>query len=257
MRVTILGCGPSGGVPGIGPYWGKCDPDNPKNRRLRPSIFIENDRLSLLVDTSPDLRQQLLNTDYRRIDAVLYTHGHADHLHGIDDLRSVNRMQDEALDVYLNQETLDHIRQRFGYVLEPLAEGADVFYKPVLNPHLVESGVAFQIKDETIMPVVQDHGYCETIGYRIGDFAYSTDVVRMSDESFELLRGIKTWVIGTLVDEPHPTHADVDKAVRWIEDIGPQQAYLTHLGSTLDYETLKAALPDYIQPCFDGLVIEA
>lgn len=256
MRVTILGCGPSGGVPGIGPYWGKCDPDNPKNRRLRPSIFVENESLSLLVDTSPDLRQQLLNKDYTRIDGVLYTHGHADHLHGIDDLRSVNRTQNEVLDIYLNQETLDHIQQRFGYVLEPLAPGADVFYKPVLKPHLVESGVAFEVNGQSIMPIVQDHGYCETIGYRIGDFAYSTDVVNMPSESFDLLRGIKVWVIGTLVDAPHPTHADVEKAVRWVKDIAPEKAFLTHLGSGLDYNALSETLPEQIQPCFDGLVID-
>jgi len=256
MKVTILGCGPSGGVPGIGPYWGKCDPENPKNRRLRPSIFIENDSLSLLVDTSPDLRQQLLATDYRRIDAVLYTHGHADHLHGIDDLRSINRMQNKALDIFLNEETLDHIKQRFGYVLEPLADGADMFYKPVLIPHMVKSGVPLEINGQSIMPFVQDHGYCETIGYRIGDFAYSTDVVNMPQESFELLRGVKTWVIGTLIDQPHTTHADVDKAIKWVEDIAPDRAFLTHLGSSLDYSALSERLPDHITPCHDGLVIE-
>jgi len=256
MRVTILGCGPSGGVPGVGPYWGKCDPDNPKNTRLRPSIFVENETLSLLVDTSPDLRQQLLNKDYGRIDGVLYTHGHADHLHGIDDLRSVNRTQNEVLDIYLNQETLDDIKQRFGYVLEPLAPGADVFYKPVLKPHVVKSGIKFEIKGQSIMPVMQDHGYCETIGYRIGDFAYSTDVVNMPPESFDLLDGIKVWVIGTLVDTPHPTHADVEKAIGWVKDIAPERAFLTHLGSGLDYNVLSERLPDHIRPCFDGLVID-
>ncbi|WP_135077660.1 MBL fold metallo-hydrolase [Terasakiella sp. SH-1] len=256
MRITILGCGPSGGVPGIGPYWGKCDPQNPKNRRLRPSILIQDHDVSLLVDTSPDLRQQLLSVDYGRIDAVLYTHGHADHLHGIDDLRSVNRQQNEAIDIYLNQETLDHIEQRFGYVLEPLAEGADMFYKPVLIPHLVVPGTAFEVKDLSVMPILQDHGYCETIGYRIGDFAYSTDVVNMAPESFELLAGVKTWVIGTLIDTPHTTHADVDKALRWIERIGPKKAFLTHLGSALDYQTLTETLPSHVRPCFDGLQIE-
>ncbi|SCA55181.1 putative Metal-dependent hydrolase [Candidatus Terasakiella magnetica] len=255
MKITILGCGPSGGVPGIGPYWGACDPENPKNRRLRPSILVQDDTLSLLVDTSPDLRQQLLSVDYGHLDAVLYTHGHADHLHGIDDLRSINRQQNEALDIYLNQETLDDISQRFGYVLDPLAEGADVFYKPVLVPHVVQTGQVFSVNETEVMPIVQDHGYCETIGFRIGDFAYSTDVVNMPEESFELLKGIKVWVIGTLIDTPHTTHADVDKALRWIERIAPQRAFLTHLGSGLDYNALTAKLPDHVRPCYDGLEI--
>lgn len=255
MKVTILGCGPSGGVPGIGNYWGKCDPNNPKNIRLRPSILIENNALSLLVDTSPDVRQQLLNANVSRLDAVLFTHGHADHLHGIDDLRSINRQMNKALDVYLNQETLDHISQRFGYVLEPLAEGADMFYKPVLVPHLVESGQSFEIEGCSLMPILQDHGYCETIGYRIGDFAYSTDVVNMTDESFALLEGVKVWVIGTLVDHAHQTHADVDKAIKWVEQIAPEKAFLTHLGASLDYSALSARLPENMAPCFDGMEI--
>ncbi|NVK17964.1 MAG: MBL fold metallo-hydrolase [Methylocystaceae bacterium] len=255
MKVTILGCGPSGGVPGIGNYWGKCDPDNPKNRRLRPSILIEDSDLSLLVDTSPDVRQQLLNAEMTRLDAVLYTHGHADHLHGIDDLRSINRLQNAALPIYLNQETLDHISQRFGYVLEPLAEGVDVFYKPVLIPNLVETGKPFEVAGQSVMPILQDHGYCETIGYRLGDFAYSTDVVSMTQESLDLLKGIKVWVIGTLVDFPHQTHADVDKALNWIKEVAPERAFLTHLGTGLDYQALTEKLPDHVRPCFDGLEI--
>jgi len=255
MRVTILGCGPSGGVPGIGHYWGKCDPENPKNRRLRPSILIEDTSLSLLVDTSPDLRQQLLATDVKSLDAVLYTHGHADHLHGIDDLRSINRLQNSPLDIYLNQETLEHIEQRFEYVLAPLAQGAGVYYKPVLVPHLVKSGTEFTVAGQTVMPILQDHGFCETIGYRLGDFAYSTDVVNMSEESFDLLRGVKVWVIGTLVDTPHHTHADVEKALKWIDDIAPERAFLTHLGTGLDHDDLLKRLPKHVRPCHDGLQI--
>lgn len=256
MKIRILGCGPSGGVPGIGGYWGKCDPENPKNIRLRSSILMENDGLSLLVDTSPDIRQQLLSCNINRLDAVLFTHAHADHLHGIDDLRSLNRAQNEAIDIYLNEETLDDIKQRFGYVLEPLAEGSNFYYKPVLTPNLVQTGVPFNIQGQSIMPIKQDHGYCETIGYRLGDFAYCTDVVNMSEESFKLLQGVKVWVIGTLVDFPHHTHADVEKALKWIEAICPERAYLTHLGTQLDYGALSASLPSHVRPCYDGLVIE-
>lgn len=254
--VTILGCGPSGGIPGIGNYWGKCNPENPKNVRLRPSIHIEIDGFGLLVDTSPDLRTQLLSNDITAFEAVLYTHGHADHLHGIDDLRSLNRIRNKPLDIYLNAETLSHIEQRFGYVLGPLAEGADVFYKPVLVPHLLKGGSCVSFGGFEVMSIRQDHGYCESLGYRIGNFAYSTDVVRMEEAEFDRLRGIETWVIGTLVDQPHHTHADVDKALEWIAEIKPKKAYLTHLGTTLDYDDLCHRLPDHVRPCYDGLKIE-
>jgi len=256
MKVTILGCGPSGGVPGIGNYWGACDPSNPKNRRSRPSIFIEIEGINLLVDTSPDLRNQMLAAQKTRVDAVLYTHGHADHLHGIDDLRSLNRQQNTPLDIYLNQETFDDIKQRFNYVLTPLAEGAQQYYKPVLIPHVIKGGEAFKIKHLEVMPIRQDHGFCETIGYRIGDFAYCTDVVRIDGDQFSLLEGVKTWVIGTLVDKPHHTHADVDKALGWIERIDSTQAYLTHLGSGLDYQKIHEMLPRHVHPCYDLMVIE-
>lgn len=255
ITVTILGCGPSGGVPSFGDHWGKCDPDNPKNMRTRPSIFISVDGVDLLVDTSPDMRMQLLRNKKDRVGAVLFTHSHADHVHGIDDLRSVNRRQNGPLDVYLNQETFDDLQQRFGYVFAPLKEGAG-YYKPVLIPHLIEGGKSFEHEGIPIMPIRQDHGFCETIGYRIGDFAYCTDVVRMDDDQFSLLEGVKTWVIGTLVDQPHYTHADVDKALRWIESIKPDQAYLTHLGAGLDYQALINRLPDHVRPCYDGLVIQ-
>lgn len=254
--VTILGCGPSGGIPGIGNYWGKCDPENPRNKRLRPSIHIEMEDVGLLVDTAPDLRTQLLLNNISKVDAVLFTHGHADHLHGIDDLRSLNRIQNKALDIYLNEETLEHVEQRFGYVLGPLAEGAEIFYKPVLNAHVIEAGLSFRAAGVGVMPIRQDHGFCESLGFRIGNFAYSTDVVDMEPEEFDRLKGIETWIIGTLVDKPHATHCDVDKALKWIETIKPKKAYLTHLGSGLDYQELCNKLPSHVRPCFDGLKIE-
>lgn len=255
MKVTILGCGPAGGVPSLGNFWGKCNPAEPKNRRLRSSIHIETNGLSLLVDTSPDIREQLLRADVRRLDGVLFTHAHADHLHGIDDIRSFNRAQNEAIPIYLNQATLDEIEDRFAYVLTPLAPGADSYYKPVLYPNVVVPGESFCLNDLSVSVLAQDHGYCETLGFRVNDFAYSTDAVELAPESFDLLAGVKVWVIGALVETPHPTHAHVEKALEWIARVKPERAYLTHLGAGIDYDEVSARLPDGVELCFDGLEI--
>ena len=257
MKVTILGCGGSSGTPAVGKGWGKCDPENPKNSRLRPSILVENGDTRILVDTSPDLRQQLLNTNVKSLNAVLFTHYHADHLHGIDDLRQINREMNAAIDTYADSDTLDVIRQRFGYVLEPLAADADMFYKPTLDPHVLKDKDKLSIGGIDIDVFVQDHGYCDTLGFRFGPIAYTTDVVQLPDSAFDILKGIDTWIIGTLIDRPHPTHAHVDKALDWIDRVGPRRGVLTHLGYGFDFDTLQARLPDHVEPAFDGLIIEA
>ena len=257
MRVTILGCGGSNGTPSIDFGWGHCDPENPRNRRLRPSILVEQGDTRILVDTSPDLREQMLAAEIRTVDAILFTHGHADHLHGIDDLRPINRAMKRPLDIYANAVTLDDIRARFGYVFEPLAEGATMYYKPVLVPHEVSDGSCFRIGDIDVTAFDQDHGWIRTMGYRFGPIAYSSDAVEIPDHAFAYLDGIDTWIIGTLVDTPHPTHAHVGKAVEWIRRVGARHGVLTHLSSRLDYATLASTLPEGIQPAYDGLVIEA
>ena len=257
MKVTILGCGGSSGTPAVGLGWGKCDPKNPKNSRLRSSILVENGETQILVDTSPDLRQQLLNTDVKRLDAVLFTHYHADHLHGVDDLRQINREMNAPIDIYADVDTLRIIDLRFGYVLEPLAENAKMYYKPTLVSHELNDGDVFSIGSIDIQVFVQDHGFCNTLGFRFGPIAYTTDVVELPDHAFDILKGVDTWVIGTLIDHPHPTHAHVDKALDWIERIHPRRGVLSHLGYGFDYDTLNKRLPDHVEPAFDGMILEA
>jgi phosphoribosyl 1,2-cyclic phosphate phosphodiesterase len=256
MRVTILGCGGSSGTPSVDWGWGRCDPSNPRNRRTRPSIVVEEGHTRLLVDTSPDLREQLLRESIREIDAVLFTHAHADHLHGIDDLRPINRAMDAPLPIYANRDTLHQIRKRFGYVFEPLAEDAKVYYKPVLIPNHVSDGNEFAIGEILVQPFEQDHGFCDSLGFRFGPIAYTSDAVSLEPEIFHLLQGVEVWIIGTLTDSPHPTHADVDKALRWLNRIGAKRGILTHLSGSLDYAELSARLPKGVEPAFDGMVIE-
>ena len=263
MKITVLGCGSSSGTPSVEWGWGKCDPNNPKNTRLRPSILVEEGEKRILVDTSPDLRSQLLDFDIKSLDAVLLTHSHSDHLHGIDDIRAINRLINGSLTLFSSKETLETVAQRFPYVFEPLAESAAFYYKATLEGQAVVPGNSFNaggiangINGINVMPIAQDHGFMDTLGFRFGDFAYSTDLVTMGEESFELLVGTKVWMLGTFSDKPHPTHLDVDRALEWIHRIKPQRAILTHLGPGLDYETLSARLPDNVQVAFDGMVLD-
>jgi len=257
VRITVLGCGSSSGTPSVEAGWGACDPENPKNRRLRPSILVEGGGKRVLVDTSPDLREQLLVADIQHLDAVLYTHAHSDHLHGIDDLRGINRRMRAAIPVFSDPVTLNSIAQRFPYVLEPLAEGATFYYKSTLEPQIaVNHGETFLAGGFSVTAIEQDHGYLNTKGLRSDDFAYSTDLIAMHEDAFDLLAGIKVWMLGTFTDKPHPTHLDVDRALEWIEQVKPERAYLTHLGYGLDYETLQAKLPDNVFVAYDGLVID-
>jgi len=257
MKVTILGSGPSSGIPAVHEGWGACDPENPRNRRLRPSILVENGETTVLVDTSPDLRQQLLNSGVKHLDAVLFTHGHADHLHGIDDLRGINKAMHAALDVYCDAETLNTINGRFEYTVEPLAPGVEIYYKPVLDIHEIAAGDVFSVKSLDIRCIDQDHGFSRTLGFRFGPLAYSTDVLDLPDESFEALNGIHTWVIGVFSVKEHMTHTHVDKALEWITRVKPERAILTHLGPTIDYAELNEYVPDGVEAAYDGMVIEA
>ncbi len=253
MRVTILGCGGSGGVPLIGGYWGACNPDNPRNRRLRVSILVEEGGTTILVDTSPDLRQQLLRAGVSRLDAVLYTHTHADHLHGIDDLRPVNRSMNAPIDIYGSPETIADIRARFGYVFEPIRPGHG-YYKPLLVPH--EATGPFTVGDIEVVPFEQDHGFSMTTGYRFGRVAYSTDVLELPEAAFRVLEGLDLWIVDCLRLRPHETHAHLDKALGWIARLRPRRAVLTHMNQTVDYDDLAARLPEGVVPAHDGLVLD-
>jgi phosphoribosyl 1,2-cyclic phosphate phosphodiesterase len=255
VKVTILGCGPSWGVPRIGGEWGACDPGDPRNRRRRASILVEEGGARLLIDTSPDLREQLLDAAVRGIDAVLFTHAHADHLHGIDDLRSVNALMRKTLPIHANARTLAEIRARFGYVLAPVDPGSSGgFYKPVLEPR--EIAGPFQAAGIDVAPFVQDHGYSATLGFRFGRLAYSTDVIRLDEAAFAALDGVEVWIVDCMRRKPHVTHSHLAQTLAWIARVRPRRAILTHMDESLDYASLSRELPQGVEPGYDGLVVE-
>lgn len=258
-KITFLGTGSSSGVPGVGIGWGRCNPDNPKNARLRQSILVETGGQRILVDTSPDLRQQLLRNHAAEIDAVLFTHAHADHLNGIDDLRGVNKAIKRPLPVFANKATHEHIQQCFGYTLKPLPDDFNgVFIRPVLEMTEFVPGDDLDVLGLKIESFVQDHGYSETVGFNFGPFVYSTDVVVLTDENLQRLEAanLDLWIIGVFRWEKHWTHAHVDLALEWIERVKPKRAVITHMSPDIDYDELKQFLPDHVVPAFDGMTVE-
>jgi phosphoribosyl 1,2-cyclic phosphate phosphodiesterase len=249
VRITILGSGTSVGVPAVGNYWGACDPNNPKNRRRRVSVAVETDGKRFLIDTSPDLREQCLDNDIDHIDAVLYTHDHADHTHGIDDLRMIAMRRRQRVPTYADRGTLETLNRRFDYIFI-----SQQGYPAICDGHEITG--PFEHEGTRITPFEQDHGNIKTLGYRIGNFAYSTDVVELSDAAFDVLEGVEVWVVTALRREPHPTHAHLEKSLQWIERVKPKRAFLTHMTWEMDYETLCNELPGHIRPAYDGLVID-
>lgn len=251
MKVTILGCGTSGGVPRVGPNWGRCDPTEPKNRRRRGSILVEQGGTRLLVDTSPDLRMQLLDTGVDDIDAVVWTHEHADQTHGIDELRVIAVDRRKRIPAWADARTLENLRRRFGYCFERPAGSP---YPPIFEAKEIRG--PFDVGSVSVLPFDQDHGSTTSLGFRFGNIAYSNDVVALSDAAFEILGGVRVWIVDAMRHEPHPTHAHVDLALEWIGRVRPARAVLTNLHHTLDYNQLKAMLPAGVEPAFDGLEIE-
>ncbi len=249
MKVTILGCGTSGGVPRIGNHWGACDPANPKNRRRRVSILVEDAGTAVLVDTSPDLREQALDAGITRLDAVLYTHDHADHCHGIDDLRGIAYLMGRRIDVYAAPETLAVLKRRFAYIFE-----SQNLYPAICEGHEITGPL--HIGSMHIVPFEQQHGPGRSLGFRFGPVAYSTDLDGLSEAAFEALDGVKLWIVDALRYEPHPTHAHLARTLEWIARVKPERAVLTHMTWDLDYERLAAELPAGVEPGYDGLVIE-
>jgi phosphoribosyl 1,2-cyclic phosphate phosphodiesterase len=258
-KITFLGCGSSSGVPGVGIGWGRCNPDNPKNNRLRQSILVETGGKRILIDTSPDLRQQLLRADTADIDAVLYTHAHADHLNGIDDLRGVNKHIKRPLPVYANAETHEHIKQCFSYTLKPLPDDFNgVFVRPVLEMTEFVPGDDLDVLGLPVGTFLQDHGYSRTVGFTIDKCVYSTDVVVLTDDVLDRLEAMNldVWIIGTFRWEKHWTHAHIDLALEWIDRVKPKRAILTHLSPDIDYDELTRYLPAHVRAAFDGMTIE-
>jgi len=258
MKVTILGCGASGGVPRIGGHWGNCDPTNPKNTRRRCSILVEKTSdmgtTRVLVDTSPDLRMQLIDAGVGEVDGVIYTHEHADHTHGVDDLRQIAFNTRERTDVYMTERVWKHLVPKFSYCFE---SPPDSFYPSILNACQMTPYQKFSIEGKggaiDILPMNQHHGSILSMGFRFGDFTYSTDVNEFPEETAAALHGTKIWVIDALRYNAHKTHFNVETALSWVERIAPDQAYLTNMHHDLDYEALKAMLPKHVSPSYDGL----
>lgn len=261
-RATILGCGASPGVPCIGNDWGVCDPTNPKNRRLRTSLLIERfgagERPTrVLVDTGPDIREQLLAAKVEAIDGVVYTHAHADHVHGIDDLRAFTLSMRRLVDVYADDATAAHLEYAFEYCFTTPDGG---FYPPILKMHRIGVGTPLRIAgpggEVTLLPLRQAHGDIETLCLRVANFAYSCDVSGVPAETEAALAGLDMWVVDGLRDKPHPSHFTVREALTWIARIGARRAVLTHMTNDLDYAELVARLPPNVQPAYDGMTID-
>jgi phosphoribosyl 1,2-cyclic phosphate phosphodiesterase len=266
FEVVILGCGSSGGVPRLGGpdgrgFWGACDSSNPRNRRRRCSLLARRKgkagATQVLVDTSPDMREQLLDTAVSTLDGVLITHNHADQLHGLDDLRMIAINMRKRVDVWSDEASLEGILNRFAYCFVQ-APGSD--YPPVLNAHRIgeplrEFAIGGAGGDIPIRPFRQGHGAIHSLGFRFGPIAYSSDVHTLDDEAFEALHGVKVWIVDALRYTPHPTHSHVERSLDWIARLKPERAILTNMHVDLDYEKLKAELPPNVEPAYDGMTV--
>lgn len=252
MKVTILGCGTSSGVPRIGNDWGDCDPAEPKNRRRRASILVEHDGVVVVIDTGPDFREQMLDAGVNRLDAVFYTHDHADHAHGLDDLRQLFHLMKRPIDCYASPATWAVLRPRFAYVFEGTAN-----YPRTCQAH--DLPARLHIGGLTIAGFRQNHGDVDTTGFRIeagrAAIAYSTDVKHLPNESFAAVTGLDVWIVDSLRRHPHPTHSHLAQTLGWIDRHRPRRAILTHLDHSMDHATLTAALPQGVEPAHDGQTV--
>lgn len=258
MRFTILGCGSSGGVPRLGGHWGDCDPENPKNSRRRCSMLVERDgpdgTTSVLIDTSPDLRSQLLDTGTGRLDGVVYTHSHADHVHGIDDLRMIVFNMRARVPVWADGDTQNALLTKFGYAfVQPESSP----YPPILDIKTISG--PFDIDGPggaiNLRPFRVGHGSIDALGFRINDLAYLPDVATLTDEARAELRDLDVWIVDALRRSPHPTHSHLAQTLQWIDELAPKRAILTNMHIDLDYDTVNSETPDHITPAHDGMCI--
>ena len=258
MRFTILGCGSSGGVPRLGGHWGECDPDDPRNTRRRCSMLVERETehgiTRVLIDTSPDLRAQLLDAGIGALDAVVYTHSHADHVHGIDDLRMIVFNMRARLPVWADGDTQNALYSRFGYAF---MQPDDSPYPPILDMHTING--PFEIEGAGgvigLDPFQVAHGSIDALGFRIGDLAYLPDVNEIPEDVWPKLKGLDCWVLDALRRTPHPTHAHLALALEWIGRAAPRRAVLTNMHIDLDYRTVADETPEHITPAHDGLTL--
>jgi phosphoribosyl 1,2-cyclic phosphate phosphodiesterase len=258
LKFTILGCGSSMGVPRVALGWGSCDPSNPKNRRRRCALLVERSdakgRTRVLVDCTPDLREQLLEAEVDWLDGVFITHEHADHIHGIDDLRPLFVHKRRRVDVYLDEATSRSMHARFGYcfMTPPGSE-----YPPILSEHRLLPGHRVTVDGQggaiEALPVLQEHGDIPSLGFRFGNVAYSADIKNMPADSLVAMAGLDLWIVDALRRAAHPSHFNLDEALDWIARVKPKRAILTNLHSDMDYATLRASLPSGVEPAYDGM----
>ncbi len=261
LTITILGCGSSGGVPRVGQGWGACDPANPRNRRRRCSILVEKHgpggTTRVLVDTSPDLREQLLDAGVDRLDAILMTHSHADHTHGIDDVRPLVIKARRLIPIYMDEPTAGRVCSTFRYLFET---SAGSLYPPLLERQPLASGVALAVAgpggDLDVLPFRVAHGEIDALGFRFGRIAYSPDLVDVPSASLPHLAGLDLWIVDALRHMRHPSHLSLADTMEWIARIGPARAILTNLHTDLDYDVLLRRLPPHVQPAHDGLRVQ-
>lgn len=260
LTFTILGCGSSMGVPRVALGWGACDPNNPKNRRRRCSLLVERkgpDGVTrVLVDCSPDLREQLLSTNVDWVDGVLITHEHADHTHGLDDLRPMFVRARRELDVYMDAETSKILHQRFNYVFQRQPYND---YPPIARSRSLVAGQPLSIDGKggpiPVVPIPQNHGDIPSLGFRFGNLAYSCDIKALDEAGLALMTGLDIWIVDALRINPHPSHMNLAEALHWIERVRPKRAVLTNLHADLDYEALRAQIPASVTPAFDGMTL--
>ena len=248
MKIRILGCGSSFGVPLIGNIFGKCDSSNPKNYRTRPSILININNKNILVDSGPDLRFQLLEAKCQKIDAVLYTHQHADHIHGINDLRAICLIMKQKIPAWGSQETINYLIENFNYIFK-----SNKTYDPIMITNIISD--KFYIDNIKINSFQHNHGKIDCTSYRINDFAYSTDIKYFYNNTIDKLKGIKVWIIGCLKKTTHPSHASLGQIMDYIKYIQPEKVYLTHMTGLMDYDEVNNNTPENVEPAYDGLEI--
>lgn len=262
LRFTVLGCGSSPGVPRITGDWGACDQTNPKNRRMRAAALIERisrdgGKTTVVIDTGPDFRAQMLMAGVSHIDAVVYTHPHADHIHGIDDLRGYVLEHHHLIDIHADALTMQRLRDAFGYCFETPAGSS---YPPILRPHLIDHTKPVVVEGEggalTLEPLLQIHGDIQSLGFRVGPLAYCPDVSDFPATTVSRLQGLELLVIDALQWRTHPSHLSLGQAMDWIAKLKPRKAVLTHMHVPLDYAAIMAETPDHIEPAYDGMVLE-
>ena len=255
MKITVLGCGASLGTPSSGGFWGKCDPAEIKNHRTRASILVQSEKTNILVDATVDLRIHLNSMNLKKLDGLLVTHAHSDHVNGMDDLRAISYHNNKLIDMYTNAETLEEVERRWPYLFSPKADG---IYVEFLRKNEIANHQKFRVGDIDVQSFEQDHTSCTSLGFRFGKFAYSVDVADLSEQSLQALEGVETWIVDAAAYQKEAvlTHANIQRVKKWVERLKPKMTYLTVLTTHMDYQTLCDELPPHIRPAYDGMVID-